>query len=230
MPPSPTCTSSTGPSSVTAAGSAWIASHRYCAGPGACQTGLVPGRVEPITTERLLLRPFSPGDLADLHAIHSQPDVVRYLYWEARSPDESRAALERHQRHDRLEREGDRLVLAVVRRDTGRLIGEVSLRWLSEEHRQGEIGFVFHPDAQGKGYAREAATAVLDLAFGALGLHRVIGRTDARNETSAALMRRLGMRQEAHFVQSEIFKGEWGDELVFAILDGEWGAARRGRT
>ncbi|HSR24586.1 MAG TPA: GNAT family N-acetyltransferase, partial [Candidatus Eisenbacteria bacterium] len=94
----------------------------------------MPGRVEPITTDRLLLRPFSPGDLDALHAIHTRPDVVRYLYWEARTLDESRAALERHQRCDHLAREGDRLVLAVVRRDTGRLIGEVTLRWLSEEH------------------------------------------------------------------------------------------------
>jgi RimJ/RimL family protein N-acetyltransferase len=35
-------------------------------------------------------------------------------------------------------------------------------------------------------------------------------------------MRRLGMRQEAHFVQNEVFKGGWGDELVFAILEDEW--------
>jgi RimJ/RimL family protein N-acetyltransferase len=63
---------------------------------------------------------------------------------------------------------------------------------------------------------------VLKVAFGELGLHRVFGRTDVRNDASAALMRRLGMRQEAHLRESEIFKGEWGDELVFAILEGEW--------
>ena len=76
------------------------------------------------------------------------------------------------------------------------------------------------------GYASEAATALLEVAFGPLGLHRVFGRTDARNVASAALMRRLGMRQEAHLRENEIFKGAWGDELVFAVLEDEWNARR----
>ena len=63
---------------------------------------------------------------------------------------------------------------------------------------------------------------LLFLAFERLEAHRVFGRTDARNEASARLMRRLGMREEAHFREAEIFKGEWGDELVFAILEDEW--------
>ena len=82
---------------------------------------------------------------------------------------------------------------------------------------------MFHPDLQGRAWRGEAATAMLRLGFEHFGLHRIIGRCDARNEASAALMRRLGMRQEAHFVQNEIFKGDWGDELVFAMLALEWG-------
>ena len=53
---------------------------------------------------------------------------------------------------------------------------------------------------------------LLGIAFGELGLHRVYGRTEGRNEASAGLMRRLGMRQEAHFRENELFKGAWGDE------------------
>ena len=129
-----------------------------------------------------------------------------------------------------LEAEGDRLVLAIERRWDGRVLGEVNLVWRSVEHRQGEMGFVLHPDAQGHGYAREAATRLLDLAFDGLGLHRVFGSTDGRNDASAALMRRLGMREEAHFVHNEVFKGEWGDEVVFAILEDEWRALRAERA
>jgi RimJ/RimL family protein N-acetyltransferase len=65
---------------------------------------------------------------------------------------------------------------------------------------------------------------MLRLGFEVFELHRIIGRCDARNDASAGLMRRLGMRQEAHFVQNELFKGEWGDELVFAMLASEWEA------
>jgi RimJ/RimL family protein N-acetyltransferase len=69
---------------------------------------------------------------------------------------------------------------------------------------------------------------VLALAFDGLGLHRVTARIDARNGPSAALARRLGMRQEAHLVENEWFKGEWTDELDFAILEREWRALREG--
>jgi RimJ/RimL family protein N-acetyltransferase len=169
-----------------------------------------------IETERLLLRPFRESDLDDLHAMRSLPEVVRYLYGEAHSRGEAGDMLAERIRQTRMAAEGDCLALAVERRQDGRVIGDVSLRLRSAEHRQGEIG-------QGQGFAREAATALLGVAFGELGLHRVFGRTDARNDASAALMRRLGMRQEAHLRENEIFKGAWSDELVFAILTHEWG-------
>jgi RimJ/RimL family protein N-acetyltransferase len=181
----------------------------------------------PMTTERLTLRPLTTDDLDDVHAYMSRADVVRFLYWEVRSREEVRQVLETRAGTRSLEAEGDRLVLAIERSADGRVLGEVNLVWHSAAHRQGEIGFVLHPDAQGHGYAREAATRLLDLAFDQLGLHRVCGHTDGRNDASAGLMRALGMRQEAHFVANEIFKGEWGDELVFAVLADEWRARRR---
>ena len=62
------------------------------------------------------------------------------------------------------------------------------------------------------------------VAFGHVGLHRVFGRADGRNDASAGLMRRLGMQQEAHLRHNEIFKGEWGDELIYAIREEQWRA------
>jgi RimJ/RimL family protein N-acetyltransferase len=187
----------------------------------------------PIRTERLVLRPYIPADLDDLHAIRSRPDVARYLYGDAFDFEETRAALARKVGQRILAAENEALALAVVLpgatdRGTG-VIGEVGLWWRSVEYRQGEIGFVFHPDHGGRGYATEAAAAMLDLAFDRLRLHRVYGRTDVRNTASVALMRRLGMREEAHFRENEWFKGEWGSELIFAILEDEW-RARRGNV
>jgi len=63
---------------------------------------------------------------------------------------------------------------------------------------------------------------LLHLAFDDLGLRRVIARLDAENRPSARLAARLGMRQEAHLVQNEWFKGRWSDELDFAVLEHEW--------
>lgn len=180
----------------------------------------------PITTDRLILRPFTPGDLDALHAYQSLPSVARYLYWDARDRAATAEALERRLAMPALEKEGDVLVLAVVLRETGELIGDVNLAWLSAEHEQGEFGFVLHPAFHGHGYAREAAVEMLRLGFEGLGLHRIIGRCDGRNEASAKLMAKLGMRREAHFVQNEIVKGERTDELVYAMLNEEWAARR----
>jgi RimJ/RimL family protein N-acetyltransferase len=154
----------------------------------------------PIATERLDLRPFEPGDLDALVAIHGDPEVVRYLYFDVRDRDELRGVLGEKAQRTALEKEGDGLNLAAVLRATGELVGDVVLFWRSEEHRQGEVGYIMHPAHGGRGYATEAARALLRIGFEELGLHRICGRLDARNTASARVLERLGMRREAHLV------------------------------
>lgn len=176
----------------------------------------------PIETDRLVLRPFAEDDVDALHAYHSLPEVTRFLYWEPRDRAAIADMLKKRVTESALEKEGDTIGLVVVRREDGVLVGEVNLAWLSEANRQGEFGFVFDPAHHGRGYAREAAVEMLRLGFDGLGLHRIIGRCEARNAPSANLMAKLGMRREAHFVQNEMVKGEWNDELVYAMLAEEW--------
>ena len=176
----------------------------------------------PIETDRLLLRPFTFADRDDALAYNSLPDVARYLYTEPYTEATFADVLAAKTRRVAIDREGDALDLVVVPREVGRVIGEVTLIWRSEQHRLGEIGFMIHPDHQGRGYAREAAEVMLRLGFEGLGLHRVVGRLDARNARSARLLERLGMRREAHLVENEWVKGEWADEVVYALLDREW--------
>jgi RimJ/RimL family protein N-acetyltransferase len=179
----------------------------------------------PIRTERLLLRPFDPvADFDAVHAYQSLPEVCRYIPYEPRTRDEVAAKLP--QIRSTLDAEGQMLGLAVELAATAELIGDVMIFWNSATHRSGEIGYVLHPAHQGHGYVTEACRTLLALAFDGLGLHRVIGRIDARNEASARVLRRLGMRQEAHLRENEWFKGEWTDEIDFAILEAEWRALR----
>jgi RimJ/RimL family protein N-acetyltransferase len=179
----------------------------------------------PLETDRLTLRLFDDGDAPALYAIQRRPDVTRYLYWGPRSRTDVRQMIERRKGFTGFERGGDAVVLAAILRASGALIGDVMLHWSSEEHRQGEIGFVLHPDHHGHGYATEMSAAMLEMGFGVLRLHRIIGRCDARNQASAGVMERLGMRREAHLVENEFIKGEWAGELVYAILADEWAAS-----
>jgi RimJ/RimL family protein N-acetyltransferase len=77
------------------------------------------------------------------------------------------------------------------------------------------------------GSVAEAAGVMLRRGFADLGLHRIIGSCTAQNASSARLLERLGMRQEAHFIHDDIVKGEWREELIYAILDHEWRATSR---
>lgn len=179
----------------------------------------------PILTERLALRPFVAADLDALYAIYSRADVVEYLYEEPRSREQVAEVLAARTTRTAIRAEGDRLKLALERRDTGAMIGDVILVWVSAQHRQGEIGFVLHPDHQRRGYAREAAVEMLRLGFEHLGLHRIVGRCEVRNAASARVLERLGMRREAHLRENEWVKGRWDDEYVYAMLVREWRAS-----
>jgi Acetyltransferase (GNAT) domain len=91
-----------------------------------------------------------------------------------------------------------------------------------DDRRQAEVGFTFPRIYQGKGLAGEAATAVLDYAFKSMELRRVIAITDGESERSIALLERLGMRREGHFVENIWFKGRWGSEYLYAVLREKW--------
>jgi RimJ/RimL family protein N-acetyltransferase len=180
----------------------------------------------PITTERLLLRPYGPDDFDALLAIESRADVNRYLYSEPRGPDEVRAMLDRKIGETALDDEGDTVAVAVCLRATGAMVGGCILHWASREHGLGEIGFVLHPDHHGHGYAAEAARPLLEFGFADVGLHRIIGRLEARNAASARVLEKLGMRREALLIENEWVKGEWQSELDYALLEREWRALR----
>jgi RimJ/RimL family protein N-acetyltransferase len=176
----------------------------------------------PIATERLLLRPFEEADRDVLAAMNGDPEIVRYLPYGVREGDELSALLERKMRSTELADEGDVLSLAAVLAATGELVADMTLIWRSREHRQGEIGYVVARQHTGRGYATEASRPLLRLGFEGLGLHRMYGRIDARNGASARVLERLGMRREAHFVENERLKGEWTEEVVYALLEREW--------
>lgn len=177
-------------------------------------------------TPRLLLRRLKDGDLPTLLAYHNDPEVARYQLWEDMSEAAARAFVN-EQKSLRPGVPGQWFVFALERKDTHVHIGDCSLKVSELDERQGEIGFNLARDQQGKGYAAEAVSSVLDYAFDVLELHRVIAVTDCENAASVALLERVGMRREGHFIQNIWFKGKWGDEYHYAVLRHEWTHRRR---
>lgn len=180
----------------------------------------------PLSTARLTLREFVPADLDAYAAYHTLPAVYRFLYADAPSG----AALDDQFSqiiNAPFAQDGDTFRLAVVRRDNNTLIGEVLLKLASQAALQAEVGYIFHPAYAGKGYATEAVSAIIDLAFQHFGFHRVFARLDAANEGSVGVVERLGLRREAHLIQNDRFNDVWGDEYIYATLQSEWAARDR---
>lgn len=175
----------------------------------------------PILTTRLLLRPLEATDVEAMHSYRAREDVCRYLLIDPQTPQDVAKLIAERARAE-MSDEGQALTLAVVERASGELIGDVVLFWISRQHRGGEVGYVLHPKYAGNGYATEAAAVMVRLGFNQLGLHRIAGRIDARNTASARVLEKLGMRREAHFVENEFLKGEWTDEVVYAVRAPEW--------
>ena len=172
-----------------------------------------------IESHRLLLRRFHESDLVPFLAYLNDPLVARYQSWESYSEQQAQDVIQQQKNIDPGV-PGQWFTFAAELKATGALTGHVALKM--QDHQQAEIGFTFSREYQGKGLAGEAAACVLDYLFTKLELHRVIAVTDCENERSVALLSRLGMRREGHFIQNIWFKGKWGDEYLYALLREEW--------
>jgi RimJ/RimL family protein N-acetyltransferase len=172
--------------------------------------------MEPLlVTPRLVLAPLTLEDAAQLFAYRSLPEVSRFQFFEPRSLDDAEAFI-----RDAAESGWCELGMHIDSGST--LVGDLGFRLSDDPSPQAEIGVTLAPQYQGSGLALEAIRALLGYLFAELGVHRAFASIDPRNEPSLALFARLGMRQEGHLRQSVWFKGEWADDVVFAVLKSEW--------
>jgi RimJ/RimL family protein N-acetyltransferase len=179
-----------------------------------------------LRSPRLVLRRLRRDDAAALCAYRSLPEVARYQSWESFSRDDAARLIE-EQSGMEPNVPGTWFQLAIVSAATGAMVGDCGSHTRPDDPRQVELGITLAPAHQGHGYAAEALARVLGYVFDELGKHRASAVTDAENDRAAELFRRMGFRQEAHFVEHLWFKGRWGSEFTFALLRREW--ERRGR-
>jgi [ribosomal protein S5]-alanine N-acetyltransferase len=177
-----------------------------------------------IRTERLLLREISEADdWPAVLAYHNDPRYARFNDREAETEDDVRRFLHRITEWHAPEHRGF-YNLAVTLRETGEMIGIAGVRQRDPAQPRGDMGYELSPEHWGRGYATEAARALLDFAFRELRLHRVTAHCLAENTPSVRVLERLGMRLEARLREHEWVRGRPRDELSFGILAEEWRA------
>lgn len=174
-----------------------------------------------LETERLVLRPLTRGDAADVFAYASDPEVARTTTWHPhRSIDDAREfiawALHRYDL-------GHPEPFGIVLRATGRVIGTCGLTptWA---HRRGEIGYALARRYWGQGIMTEAVRAVIRHGFTTMDLNRIEARCMVDNVASERVMQKAGMTLEGTLREREICKGQTISLRLYAILRREWGA------
>ncbi|HEY8587287.1 MAG TPA: GNAT family protein [Rhodanobacter sp.] len=182
---------------------------------------MTPAPTPHMETERLTLDALRPEDAAGLFAYRGDPDVARYQGWQP-SCEADAAAFIAEQAACTFGTPDSWCQLAIRSKATGELIGDFGVHFPPTTDDPIEFGLSLKPTAQGQGYAREVMSEGIALAFRDWGYRRLVGSVDPRNTASVALCRALGMRQEAHHVQSYRFRGEWVDDMIFALLASEW--------
>jgi RimJ/RimL family protein N-acetyltransferase len=164
-----------------------------------------------LRTDRLVLRSANPADVEPMHAILR--NEIAMAYWSS-PPHETE-----QQTREWLEamiavppNEGEDFI---VEHD-GRVIGKAGL------YRFPEIGYIFHPDAWGQGFAAEALRSVIDRAFVTHGLNGVEADVDPRNVRSLRLLARLGFEETGRKANTWCVGGAWCDSVYLRLAPADW--------
>ncbi len=177
-------------------------------------------------TERLRLRRLQPEDATVISSYRGLPEVARYQSWGTFDLDDA-TELIAQQKAIELGAPGSWLQLLIVLAESGSAIGDCGIHFRSDFQRQVELGITLDPHYHHQGFAQESLRSVLDFVFESLQMHRASATTDVENVPCQRLFKRLGFRQEAHYVENLWFKGAWGSEYLFAILRREWQNSHR---
>jgi [ribosomal protein S5]-alanine N-acetyltransferase len=181
-----------------------------------------------LLAERLLLRAFNEADGPDVERLAGAREVADGTL-NVPHPYPPGAGAEWIATHARAWERGERLTLAICARALpDELLGAISLH-VSATHRHGEIGYWMGSAYWGRGYATEAARALVAYAFAELDLHRVQGRHFRRNPASGRVMQKLGMQLEGVHRDAYLRWGRFEDVAVYGILAPDW-EAKRART
>jgi len=174
-----------------------------------------------IPSSNIYLQPLSPEDATDLHTYRNIPEISRYQSWRPQSLEEVQHFIQNNPKQFLDAAEGW-IQLGIYQKASEKMLGDCGVHVIDSALQQVEFGITLAPSSQGQGFATEAIQALFKELFEQHNVHRIFASVDPRNRPSMMLMERLGMRQEAHFIQSLFFKGEWVDDVHFAMLRTEW--------
>jgi len=173
-----------------------------------------------IKTDRLIIRLAMSGDEEGIYSYRSDIVENKYQGWQPASVEEVRDyILNMPATFDVAD---VCFQFVIILKETNRLIGDMGIVFTGHEGMQAELGCTLHKDFQGNGYATEALSRMVDFLFHTLNKHRLVASIDPRNIASIRLIERLGFRKEGYFKESYYLRGQWTDDVIYAMLRKEW--------
>jgi [ribosomal protein S5]-alanine N-acetyltransferase len=176
--------------------------------------------LSPLETPRLRLRALVELDIPALFAIFGDAETMRYWSRPAMTTIAEAEALFRDVQQQA--GAGTLLQWGIARRADDVVIGTCTLFRIDREHRRCELGYILRRDHWGAGLANEALRALLNHAFGTMGLHRLEADIDPRNAASIRSVERLGFKREGWLRERYFVAGEIQDSLIYGLLAAEW--------
>lgn len=167
-----------------------------------------------IQTERLMIRSFEYSDWQAVHEYTSNPHTMKYIPEGVFTEEDAKEFVMKNA-------DASAEKFPVLWAAENRLIGHIAFHKYFGEHTY-EIGWVFHPRFHNKGFASEAASAILKYGFETMKLHRIIATCQPQNIASYRVMEKIGMRKEGYFKKCIPHGDEWWDEYYYAMLREEW--------
>lgn len=181
---------------------------------------------EPIRTERLILRRPEPGDVDAAYERRNLTEVARYQDWELPyTREQAERSIAKAVAMDGPTDGQGWSITVVDAAAPERILGDLycELKWGG---RTGVIGYTFHPDHWGKGYATEASQALVDHLFTVVGVHRVEASLHPDNPPSARVLEACGMTFEGLTRESFWVGDECSDDLLYGMTRTDWEAWR----
>lgn len=187
-----------------------------------------------LETDRLVLREFVPEDWPAVDAYQQDERYWRYYERPGAGAVDRRDLVQRFVAAQ-TEQPRRSFQLAVTLKPDERLIGNVGLRLrrlvdfgAPDAGFEADIGYELSPAHWGRGFATEAAAAMVGFAFIDLNVHRIWAYCLAENEPSWRLLERLGFRREGHLRENEWMQARWWDTYIYGLLEQDWKASGEG--
>lgn len=169
-----------------------------------------------LETSRLIIKPISIEDKNAVFEYRSDAETNKYQGWIPKTIDDVVTFINKTAKQINLPETWFQLV--IQEKETLKIIGDIGIHFFDKENKQVEIGCTLHKKFQHKGYATESLKRVIEYLFNELDKHRIITSIDPENISSIELVKRIGFRKEAHFVESLYINGKWVDDVIFALL------------